>query len=411
MPLTTFIQRQIDGVQAFVEDPWTNILILRLDAEMERIAAKVLASFEDDEDNEWAFFVSSTAFETADEYFGCVAAEMLADLEAGIASAPDEEAAPCALPAPMAPGRSGHGEAGGTPERRLVDFLDRMMRTLNRHAEALVLVLGPERVQPDAWRASIARLRTMLVDPRVKVIVFDSRTEPVLLVEALDAPVVDLAAAAPIRVGRVAVQTFFLSPDEVEGGIERTLAAGGLSEMERLRYTAVLGGFAFGRKDYEKAETLQRQWLTQAVEAGSASDRAGAHYNLGNTYLAAERWAEAEAELAAGVDVSLDGGLDVLAAMCLTNLGFALYRQARYELALQSFQAAGRTFRALRYLPGEAHVLDSMAAVYEESGQADKARQLRERAVAMYDGMTAPALADAAEAARADLRAKLERTA
>jgi tetratricopeptide (TPR) repeat protein len=578
VPLTAFIGQQLAGIRTFVEDRSTNLLVMRVDPEMERIAVKVVASFEDAPDNSWAFFAESVAFETPEQYFEALAQSVRNDFAAA-GEPPQNGGVAVAPPAPMT-------IDAGPPlpiEVWFAEFIERTARALRPLCDAVVLVLKPEHIShAESWRESVETLASAIADPAVKLIVFDSRETPVLestdvvydrastealptsfrdrqalvgafmasptwrvmvvppastpragdvltlisenrgvtvlpvtveavfqpadfydvaalrimallrtlsaakgdklrdpdrafhhrhfafpleadfcaFVEALLATAIppggrlaivlaptavrlaeDFSASIdrfvyaashprikyvflepsaastsalwpPLRARRCSpvVQDFYTSPADIRAGVAAKLASGSLTRIETMRYTAVLGGFAFGERDYEQAESLQLQWLRQAVEGQSESDRANAHYNLGNTYLAAENWEKAEEHLTCGVEVSLAGKMDVLSGMCLNNLGLALYRQKRYDLALQSFQAARATFHGLRHLPGVTHVMDSMAAVYEEAGQPANATRLRTQALELYDSMTAPELADGRDAARADLLRKLGRS-
>jgi tetratricopeptide (TPR) repeat protein len=280
-------------------------------------------------------------------------------------------------------------------------FVEAVLAMVSPPGGHLAVVLAPAAIGlADDFRASIDRFVQAASHPRVKYVLIEPSAPSMI------------AALPPLRARRYSpvIQAFYTSPADIRAGVAEKLASGSLTSLETMRYTAVLGGFAFSERKYAEAESLQLQWLQQAVEAKSAADRANAHYNLGNTYLAAEKWEAAEEQLTCGVEVSLDGKLDVLSAMCLNNLGLALYRQKRYDLALESFQAARATFHGLRHLPGVAHVMDSMAAVYEEAAQPDNATRLRTQALELYDGMTAPALADGRDAARADLLRKLGRS-
>lgn len=571
MPLTAFIEAQKQGIRRFIEDPATNLLVLRVDPEMEVAAAKVVASFEDDTDVSWAFFAGSVSFDDAEPYYRELAESILQDFEA-LRELPPDAGIQVRPPAEMlAP----DGGPSLSPEVVFVELLERISRELRPYCDAVVVVLKPERIRnTERWGASVRALASATADPAVKYIVFDARQAPALgapelradravarrlprpyaarerlvgeflasptsrvlllstesvaaahevfaalgtgtttlqiplapltqpaelyhaavvhiakifaarddareraavlalcrafrggrrgepmeprfcrFAEALQDAVspggrlvlvlvpagirltdrfhesiealvhaashprvkyvwvdgVDGSLLPPLepRAYRAAVQTFYFSPAEIRDGVAAKLSSGSLTPLETMRYTAVLGGFAFAERDYATAEEFQFRWLEQAVRTNSAADRANAHYNLGNTYLAVGQWAAAEEQLTYGAEVCLDAKMDVLLAMCLNNLALAIYRQGRGEMALESFQAARNTFRGLNHRPGEAHVLDSMAGVYAEAGRPEIAAQLRREAVALYDGITEPALADVRESGRAGLLAKL----
>lgn len=576
MPLTAFVEQQRHGIRRFVEDDATRLLVLRVDPEMERMAAKVVASFEDDPDAAWAFFVSSADFETADQYYGALAASILSDFDE-LNQEPQEQPRNLESPQPMLDGAT---NARYSPEIRFTEFLERAARAIRPVFHTTVLVLKADQISdPIAWRRSIAAMASAIDDPAVKVIVFDSRQKPILddlllasdrvSIEALQpsfpeqeraaaefivsatrrvmvllasphdpnaesisgvrppldseativpvdvraamrpadyyrAAVLELSRrfgdtgrqasiveldrafaarhfAVPIetsfsefaegllnlvlpRGGRLvlvfsptivhlseefrqslerlghaashprikyiflwktaarvpglaprryaaATQTFYIAPSEIQSGVASKLASATLSPIERMRYTAVLGGFAFSERDYQRAEMLQLEWLQQADENASGSDKANAHYNLGNTYLAREDWSAATEHLTSAVDVALDENMNALAAMAFSNLGLSLYRQQQYSMALDSFLTARGIFKSLQYRPGEVYVLDAMASVYEEASQPDVAVRLRMEALELNDSITAPSLVDGQQSIRADLLAKLNRTA
>jgi hypothetical protein len=92
--------------------------------------------------------------------------------------------------------------------------------------------------------------------------------------------------------------------------------------------------------------------------------------------------------------------------MALANLGVSLYYEGRGHEALDSLGAARRLFTALDHRPGEAHVLDCTARIWVESDP-ERARGFWHEALALYDSITAPHLADVRVSGRTDIEAKL----
>jgi tetratricopeptide (TPR) repeat protein len=170
----------------------------------------------------------------------------------------------------------------------------------------------------------------------------------------------------------------------------------------------MLGTFAAARKETEPAMALQREALAMAESDGGSIDRANAHYNLGNTHLDLEEFEAAEEHFAAAATIAVEAQLTPTLAMALTNLGVALQRQGRIDEALAMFDAARRNFQAVRNPPGEAHVLDCKAKVFELTGHDDEAEAAWLEARTVYEGITGSFLKDVRAGGLRDIQGKLD---
>jgi tetratricopeptide (TPR) repeat protein len=280
------------------------------------------------------------------------------------------------------------------PEPGFVEFCERLLLAFLPDEGALVVAVRPTQVRfLKIVRASLQRMVDYASSPRIKFLLFDGGEGVVPEYVARDITCAELS--------------FDLSPALLEDTLKSKLSAGGLSPTELMRYTGALGGFAFSNKDYQRAEELQREWLRLAEAESSPADGANARYNLGNTLLAAGNPADAADQLHASAEAALDHNMQPLVAMAFTNLGVALFRLGRAAEALQCFMVGRDTFRALRHIPGEAHVLDCVAKLQADAGRTSAANQLWAQAVALYDGVSADHLQEMKQAGLEDLRGKL----
>jgi tetratricopeptide (TPR) repeat protein len=280
------------------------------------------------------------------------------------------------------------------PESGFVEFCERLLLAFLPDEGDLVIAVRPTQVRfVDIVRASLQRVVDYASSPRIKYLLFDSgeNVVPEYLVREIVCPEL----------------SFDLSPALLEETLKSKLSGGGLTSTELMRYTGALGGFAFSNKDYKRAAELQREWLRLAEEENSPADVANARYNLGNTLLAAGNPADASDQLHASAEAALDHSMQPLVAMAFTNLGVALFQLGRAAEALQCFMVGRDTFRALRHIPGEAHVLDCVAKLQADAGRIGAANQLWVQAMALYDGVSAEHLKEMKQAGLDDLRSKL----
>ena len=265
-------------------------------------------------------------------------------------------------------------------------------------AGALVFVIDPERVDDvEGFARSIAFLATEVRTPWLKFVVLDERLAPRLATLAADHP-------------RIASQTFWCSPNEMESRLRAALADSALSGFdERKRIMATVASLAFSNRDYAKAEALQRQVLDIARTDGTPIEQAIGFYGLGNTLLAARQTDAAVESFMTGCQICSEHGLNELAPMLYTNFGVALQRLGNFDEAFAALRVASRFFRAQGNRPGEAFVCDNLALIYQQLDRRTEAAQVWRYALELYEGITNPAMADVREAGRSDIVSKLVR--
>ena len=136
--------------------------------------------------------------------------------------------------------------------------------------------------------------------------------------------------------GRIGVQTFWCSPQELRTRLDAMLAAQGTSSSPQTRRVlAMVAAVASANKDYPQAIALQQGLLHQADAGGSPAEQAMAAYGLGNTLLGAGQ-AEAAAEtFMRACQLCSEHGLNELAPMAYTNLGVSLHRLERLRSGLR----------------------------------------------------------------------------
>lgn len=211
--------------------------------------------------------------------------------------------------------------------------------------------------------------------PWAKVLVLDSRTAPAFEgVEQQDA--------------RASVQVFFLSPERMEQQLQRRVDRGAGDPRQRRRDLAMLGGFALSRQDHQQAIEHQAEVARLAAEDGAHAEEAVARYNMGYTHLQQQQYAEARQCLARAAELGVARQHHSLAALALVELGLALQGQKELELAVESFDAASRTFEAVGQPPGQVHALDCLGSALAQEGYDEEAEQAFRQALAINDGIT-----------------------
>jgi tetratricopeptide (TPR) repeat protein len=168
------------------------------------------------------------------------------------------------------------------------------------------------------------------------------------------------------------------------------------------------GGFAFSKKDYKTAGALQEQSIQKAEESEEPQEIALAHYNLGNTRFAEERFTDAEECFTIAANVALDNKLHQMSAMSFTNLGITVHRLKRIPEAIDFFKVARDTFKALKQPPGEAYALDCLARMCKEEKGYDRAEEYWLEAYKVYDSITGKPMAKMRVSGCEDVLNKLE---
>lgn len=386
MPLTAFFSEQLDQIEDFLDEPGAVVRIVLVDPEMRGIFLRLLGGLEEQDDFDHLVIAHQAPFRDPVGWFQGLLDILDAQVEqhaatlaeAGVASGPaegDEE-----LPAPW----------------RFLRRAERLAESLPEAIGSLAFLIDPEAVEdPEGFTRSVAFLAGKVGSPRLKFVALDERRSPALAQPAADHP-------------RVAVQTFWCSPQEMEQRVNAMLEQPPASPSDRRRALMMAAGFAYSNRDYARSEALQRQQLEAAEAAGEPLEQAVGAYGLGNTLLAAGRAEEGAEAFLRACDLCVAHGLNELAPMVYTNLGVALHRLGHFEQAFEALRVGSRFFRAQGNRPGEAFVCDNLAAMYREQDRPEEAARVWRYAQGLYDGITNPALQDVREAGLADIRAKLD---
>lgn len=366
MPLAAYFEEQLEQLRVFLEFPGTCTRILRHDPDMQEMLLRLLAGFDRQDDNPHVMLLHTTPFHDEEQY--CTA--LLETLQVAC-DLPDWPAG-AALAAQTRGGRPLAGAAV-----RFARLAAHTAERLPRHClGSLAHILLPDRIDDMAgFAATAAFLAKHTSSPWCKYILFDDRTNPRL-------------ATLGGRPPRVSIQTFHLSPEDIERRLSDKLSTQSMAAAEQLRYAAMLAGFHFARREFAQAAALQRTSIEAARRAEAPRDEATGWYNVGNTHLAAEEFAEAEACYGKAVDLCLSEQLDNLLAMVLTNLGVALQHQHRDEEAVASFAAARKLFRARNDRPGEGYLLEAQGQALQATGHPDDAERRWLEAIDVYEGIS-----------------------
>jgi tetratricopeptide (TPR) repeat protein len=227
------------------------------------------------------------------------------------------------------------------------------------------------------------------------------------VLDARQSPLLEGVEAQHAKIG---VQTFHLAPEEIEKRVKEDLQSPGmLTPAERRQYKGMLGGFAYSNRQYDKAERIQQEVVTEAQEGDGPPDEiARAYYCLGNTYLAKGDFPAATAAFCRASDVCLENKVLSFAPFIFVNLGVSLHRQSQFDQAFAALKVARDMFKMQKVLPGEAHVVDALAQMYALDGRTQEAEKSWRYCLSLYDQMTAPAVKDVREMGRQDVIAKLK---
>lgn len=390
MALKDFFLEQIDLLLLFMRnEPEQTVRCVRVDPEMKPLFMKVLAGLDKDENSPHLMLCSEVPFDNPRQFFEALLRELAEELArweaplkaAGFVFQPNTEEL-----------------KGLPPDKRFVAYGAALADSLPDSFGSVVLILAPDRVADAAgYQRAVEFPAVNTPSPWMKFLVVDERQDPVLAKIDENNP-------------NIWAQTFHIAPEEIESQAKADLARGtGLSPLEQRQYTGLLAGFAFARREYERALQLQQQWLDMLGPDSTPAEAANAHYNLGNTHLARKDHQAAEAAFGKALEIALENQLNALVPMALTNLGVTLYRLGRPQQALESFRIARDTCKAQGLRPTEAHVLDCLAKTYEADNKPDEAERCWRQALAVYDGMTSETYADARQGGRADILEKLDR--
>ena len=320
MPLKDIFQKQIDQLRSFLDAPGPSMRIIQYDTDLKPVVARILAVLEEDEESPHLLWGTETAFDHQTRYFQEILRELV---DANESRRSELSALGVELPAPPA------NEERGLVGERFVAYLDQVAVSLPDSVGAYVIVIDPEEIS-DVYdfREALYFLADGTGSSRVRYLVLDQRPEPLL-------PDFDRYS------GRISIQDFHLSPEQIEAQIADDFEHNpSLDSAERGQYAAMMGAFAFVRGDYNEAERIQLDVLDQSCETGDPGEQALAYYNLGNTYLGAEEFELAEQCFTRAGEVCLEARIEPLLAISLTNLGVDLYWRGYAAEAGGSFDTA-----------------------------------------------------------------------
>jgi tetratricopeptide (TPR) repeat protein len=387
MPLTDLLQNHVDQLRTFLDDTRRSMRIVQHDADLKPVLHRLLTVLESDDACPHLLWGTVTAFHNQSQYFRDVLKELIAANES-------QRSELAAVGVELTP-PSSEGYWAATREQ-FVEYISRVADNLPDVVGAYAIVIDPEAVdQGRDYKEAMHFLASHTRSKRVKYIVLDRRSKPLL--DGCDR-----------YSDCISIQVFRLSPEEIESQVEDDLDHNGsLSPIERRQYTAMLGAFAFSRRDYGEAERRQREVLHQSWEAGDAGEQTIAYYNLGNTYLSAEDPERAEACYTRAGELCLETQNNPLLAMTLTNLGIALSRQGHMAEAMESFNTACLTFQAINNYPGAAYSLDCKATVLAKAGHTRGAEEAWLSALALYDSIDSDTLREVRDCGRKDILGKL----
>ena len=389
MPLKDFFEKQFQMLEEFMITPDQVVRCVRIDPEFKDLFIKALVRMEEDPENPHLMIPCDVPFDNIDPYFdglfNCISEnyqQHASELEAqGVQfKVPFDESEKL------------------SPGEKFVRYVSTLSDSLPDSVGSLVFILDPQEIkEKEEFKKAIEFLAVNTQSMWVKYLVLDQRVDPIL-------------SGIEERTDRVGYQTFYMSPENIEQQTKEDLKnPSSVSPLERRQYIGLLAGFAFARKEYDEAEKLQKEWVKLAESEGTPSEAACAYYNLGNTLLAKEDLLSAEDCFCKSIKLCLENKNNGLLPMVLTNLGITFHRQKRIPEAIQSFQVARDTFKALNLPPGEAYVLDSLATIFQAEGKNQEAEASWLEALSIYNGVTSDTFTDVREGGIRDIKDKLEK--
>jgi tetratricopeptide (TPR) repeat protein len=399
MPIEALFSRNTDAIRRYLHDPTRTLMCIQRDPDMEVMIKRLLAKL-DDAEPDVVLFADESPYGSEAAWCEAVLSGLLAQQEI---FAPQFAAGGIKLPKPLPPATE--------PLERLAAYVVALARALKPVADSVAFIFLPRAVSsPADWESTVCALSDKLVGSRAKLIITDDRLKPELP-----------AILAKSRAGFA--HPFHISPQMMLAELEHDLSPdGALGRLPRAQLTpeqikevaaakAMLAGFLSSSGRVDEAAAIHEEALAQAEAAKDAAAEAQALYNLGTTRIGQHRYAEAEALLDRAAGLSHDAKNSPLLAMSLTNLGVSLERQRKGERSILAFDTAAGVYRNIGHRPGEAHVLDCKAGSLASLGRHGEARESWERARALYDSISAPAMTDVRAGGLADIDGKLARHA
>jgi tetratricopeptide (TPR) repeat protein len=389
MALKDIFQNQADQLRAFLDGKRRSMCIVQHDPDLKPVVQRIFAGLDNDDGCPHIIWGTGTAFHNRTQYFRDVLKELIDANE-------NHRSELAALGIELTPPSYEKGWAA--TRGQFVEYISSVADSLPDLVGSFAIVIDPQTVDDlQDYQESIHFLANNTESKRVKYFVLDQRSKPLLK---------DINRYSD----RISIQVFRFSAEEVERHVRDDLDNNkSLSPAERRQYTAMMGAFAFTRKDYGEAERRQRDVLNKSLKSGDSGEQAIAYYNLGNTYLSAKKPELAEECYTRAGELCLDTGSAPLLAIILTNLGIALSDRGHINEAVDSFDTACLTFQGVNNHTGAAYSLDCKASMLAKAGQKREAEEAWLRALDIYDSIEGEALSDARESGRKDILEKLDR--
>lgn len=387
MPLRKFFLDQQTELLDFLSSQELAVCLLTHASDMRQLVNKSLLALDDLETHAHILLYVDQPWQSESEFYK----HLLERLEEQADVYRSElAAAGIRLPDPLTSG-------GGDLRTRLIRTAETLVGSIPADNCTLAFICTWDELSSVSAAADcIANFAAAVRSSRMKLIVFDDLSKPRFAQLADDQP-------------RVCVQQFHLAMDKVEQQVNATLATEQLVGLDRVRYLGMAGAFAAAHRRHEESEQRQTEILKLLGTVDSPADEAMAYYNMGNSYLNRQLFTEAEANLGRAAEICLAQKMNPLLAMVLTNLGVTLHRQQRLDESLQCLEIARRTFAVLDNRPGEAYVLDCRANILGLENQIEPAEQSWRQALACYDSISNPTMADVKRHGREDILVKLTR--
>ncbi len=387
MALQDFFKQQQLQLRAFLDAPEHSVLLLQHAGDIRKILEKALLALDEDAAHSHMLIFVDEPWKNADSFCEHLL-QRLEQQNNGFRE--DFKKLGISLPDTL-------DDHAGNPLQRLKQATSRLMSAIPGAPASLAFIIPWDDLEnTEAATQFLLDVASARFSVRIKWIVFDelraSRFPDLIKMKSL-----------------VAVQKFHLEMDAVEKQVVADLKGGQLAPDERLRYLSMAGAFAAAHRRFGEAEQYQLEVLKLAPQSGKPADSAVAYYNLGNSYLNQRRLEDAERAFGQSANICLAEKSNELLAMVLTNLAITLHQQKRIDEALQSFDIAQRTFAAVGNRPGEAYVYDCKAAVLGIEKRSEEAEQAWRQALACYDSIQNPSMADVRKHGRDDIVIKLKR--
>jgi len=217
-------------------------------------------------------------------------------------------------------------------------------------------------------------------------------------------PVGDRAACPrPHRCERL---VFDLDAERIEKGLRERLAEKDLGDLERLRYTSALAGWALAKGDQPLALSLGLSTLDQAAKMDDPRELVAAWYGVGNTMYQCQAYEEAAGAYTECTERAFDCNHALLGAQGLMGLGHTWLVRSDPARADECYVAGHALFVKLGLPHFEAYALTWRGEAARARSQLRQARGLFEEAIAVCDRMDA-SYASTTRSTKADVLLRL----